>query len=254
MVPKWIQRGILASTATLLTAGLVGSGCTVDQESQLFIRQVVAVVQPDCVARAEPDAAAVISGTLDVSLAQEYKASLLIGNQLVSRGSTDQVRTETSRISFKSAEVRITAASDGSELSAFTVPVTGFADNALNQEPGYGVASLPLIDRGALGALGTLPRNELRRVIATVKVTGRTLGGSDVTSNEFAFVIQVCRGCLVQFTADDDDPLQDGPDCFGPGAAATSVSTTASCFGGQDSYVSCQTCKNISPECQRPTN
>ena len=252
MFGKWIQRGMLVSLA-LLTAGLAGSGCTVEQESQLFIRQVIAVVQPDCVARAEPDAASIGTGVLDVALSQEYKAWLLIGNQLVTRGSVDQVRTETGRISFQSAEVRITSASDGSELSAYTVPINGFADAALNQEPSYGAANLPLIDRGAVAALGNIPARELRRIVATVKVTGRTLGGSTVTSNEFPFVIQACRGCLVSFRDDDDDKNQDGVDCLGPGSATSSVNANASCSVGQDTAISCQACRqNLIPECQAP--
>lgn len=251
MFGKWIQRGILASLA-LLTAGLVGSGCTVEQESQLFIRQVLAVVQPDCIARAEPDAPAVGTGILDSALSQEYKAWLLVGNQLVTRGSADQARTETSRISFQSAEVRITSASDGSELSAYTVPINGFADAALNQEPSYGVTNLPLVDRGAIAAIGSIPGRELRRIVATVKVTGRTLGGSTVTSNEFPFVIQVCRGCLVTFGNDDDDPNTPETDCTGPGSTSSTISNNASCITGQDTSISCQACKGKVDECKKP--
>jgi|GEM_PF-426462 len=247
MVGKWIQRGLLVGTA-LLGAATVGSGCA-EPESSLFIRQVVFLQPPDCAARAEPDGLSVGLGTLDVALRDEYSASLLVGNQLVSRGSTNQLRTETSRIELHEATVSISLA-DGTQINSFTVPVTGFADQASGQEPGYGIVSLPLIDAKSTGKVrATLVGTAPKRLISTVKVKGRTLGGAEVDSNEFQFVIQACNGCLVSFDPANDDPTRPGVDCYGAATNTGNTNLDTPCRIGQDVPVSCASCAGLSVNC-----
>jgi len=247
MVGKWIQRGLLVGTA-LLGAATVGSGCA-EPESSLFIRQVVFLQPPDCAARAEPDGLSIGLGTLDVALRDEYSASLLVGNQLVARGSTNQLRTETSRIELQEATVSISLA-DGTQINSFTVPVTGFADQASGQEPGYGIVSLPLIDAKSSGKVrATLVATAPKRLVSTVKIKGRTLGGAEVESNEFQFVIQACNGCLVSFDPANDDPTRPGVDCYGAATNTATSNTDAPCRIGQDVPVSCANCAGLSVNC-----
>lgn len=251
MLGKWIKRGLLAVSA-LLTTAAIGPGCA-ETESSLFIRQVVFTVGPDCVARPEPDGLAVGVGAIDIALRDEYLGWLLLGNQLVARGSQDLIRSESNRMALKSAEVRVEDV-NGNVMSEYTVPITGFLDQSEGTEPGFGVALVPLVDSRALANLQkTTPLgSSQKRLVSFIKVTGRTLGGSEVTSNEFQFVVLACKGCLVSFPPEADDPNQDGPDCLAPVEGGGVVDTDAPCSIGQDRLVNCQTCAGTNTFCRRP--
>lgn len=249
MLGKWFQRGLLAGTA-LLAAAAIGPGCA-EPESSLFIRHVTFPQPPDCTARAEPDGLFLGTGLLDIGLRDEYRATLLVGNQLVARGSTDLVRTESNRMALRTASVRIEDVS-GNVLSDFEVPITGFVDQSSGTEPGYGLASLPIIDSGAVGKIrGNIAKGASKRLVAFIKVTGHTLGGSDITSGEFQFVVQACNGCLVKFPAEADDPDQDGVDCLKASDASSTTNEDLPCQVGQDSYIDCRLCRS-QEICQRP--
>lgn len=249
MLGKWFQRGILVGGA-LLTAAVIGPGCA-EPESSLFIRHVTFLQPPDCVARAEPDGLFLGTGLLDVGLRDEYRATLLVGNQLVARGDNDTVRTESSRMALRSATVRVEDVS-GNVLSDYEVPVTGFVDQSAGTEPGYGLAMLPLIDSGAINKIrGSIAKGASKRLVTFVKVTGHTLGGSDVTSGEFQFVVQACNGCLVQFPAEADDPDIDGIDCLKASDSSTATNANTPCQIGQDTVIDCRLCRS-QEVCQRP--
>jgi hypothetical protein len=249
MVGKWIQRGLLAGTA-LLAAAAVGPGCA-EPESSLFIRHVVVVQPPDCVARPEPDGLFVAEGLVDVALRDEYQGFLLVGNQLVPRGSQEVARTETSRIALKTATVRVEDV-NGNVLSDYQVPVTGFVDQSIGIEPGYGLASLPLLDSRAVSAVrDTIAKGTSKRLVSFVRITGQTLGESEVTSNEFQFVVKVCNGCLIQFPPEADDPNIDGVDCLAPTESSNLGNASQPCLVGQDSLIDCRLC-NAREACQRP--
>jgi hypothetical protein len=249
MVGKWIQRGLLAGTA-LLAAAMVGPGCA-EPESSLFIRHVALVQPPDCAARPEPDGLFVAEGLVDVALRDEYQGFLLVGNQLVPRGSQEIVRTETSRIALKTATVRVEDV-NGNVLSDFQVPVTGFVDQSIGIEPGYGLASVPLLDSRAISAVrSSIAKGASKRLVSFVRITGKTLGESEVTSNEFQFVVKACNGCLVQFPPEADDPNLDGVDCLAPVEANNLGNATQPCLIGQDSLIDCRLC-NAREACQRP--
>lgn len=250
MLRKWVQRGLLVLT-TALVGSSVGSGCS-DPESMLFIRQVVLRKAPDCAAQAEPDGLTVLSGVLDVSFGlTEYQGTLLVGNQILSRGSGDLVRTETSRVGLTRAEVTTEDAS-GNQFSTYSVPITGFVDQGTGQEPGFGLATLPLADSATINAVkGSLTtRAAQRRVVSKIKIFGNTLGGSEVYSGEFQFIIQVCNGCLVSFPADADDAASAGVDCNA--SSTTSTTGETPCTPGQDTFVDCRLCRGSNPACQAP--
>lgn len=221
----------------VVSLGATLPACTEDVQSMMFVRQVQGLIAPQCVVDNSPDSIAISSGTLDIAFRKEYTANLLVGNQLVGRGAPELSRSETSNIQMKSAVVRVEN-SGGQQLSAYTIPVTGFVETSRAGAVSYGIVSVPLIDAAAAAAAGT--EKGPRRLFSRVKVIGETLGGSEVESAEFGFPVTVCNGCLVSFPADADDPVTtDRVDCDGTGEAVDAVQ----CIFGQDAPIDCRQCR-----------
>jgi hypothetical protein len=218
----------LASFASLLALASTGLAGCADNDSGLYVRGVLAIQAPDCVATADPSAAHLLGGVYDISIRGNlgYTAALLVGNQLVRRGDRDQLRTETSRVSLEGAEVTLLTET-GSSITEFTVPGTGFVDPGTSDEPGYGVMAAMLIPPG-VGSDGT-------RIVVEVRVFGTTLGGDEIESATLTFPITVCSGCLVTYPVEAIDPITgqcvliDGQDPPDP-----------PCRPGQDDPVDCR--------------
>ena len=171
---------LFATTAAVMLA----SGCA-PNESSLFIRQCQAVPQDTCEVTADPTAFSRPSGVLDIAFAARYSCPLLVGNQLVTRGDPDRLRTETSRVQIYSADVTLLNTTGGS-LGEFSTQTSGFVDPSTGAQPGYGLADVVLIN--AMPAVGD--------VVAQVVLHGRTLGGLELTTGEWKFPIHICQGCL----------------------------------------------------------
>ncbi|MDI1436095.1 hypothetical protein [Polyangium sorediatum] len=189
-------------------------------------------------------------GTLDVAFATEYSVPLLVGNQLVRRGNAATLRTETSRVVFESVDVH-TFDSSGNELGAFTAPATGFADPSTGVEPGYGIVHVVMVDSGTSalavgGAMGG--RASPVEVTASVIIRGRTLGGEEIATGEWQFPVDVCRGCLVYYAPEADDPLTVERDC-----SLTADAPAGLCRPGLDNPVDCRLCSKIEPICDDPS-
>jgi len=191
---------------------------------------------------------------MDLMLTSEYYADLLVGSQLVQRGSSDNVRAESSRVALYEAEVHVKTP-DGTELGAYTVPGNGFVDPGTSTTPGWGIFETILVDAATsvavlgklcesnIGCTGGVPTQRLTRIgriVAEVTVFGRTLGGTEVESGPFQFPIETCFGCLVNFPPEASDPSLNPPrNC----QALTAVTTTgSSCNLGQDLPVDCRKC------------
>jgi hypothetical protein len=247
----WITRlaviGLVCSGS-----GAVAIGCRHNDES-IFIRQVM-VPSADCSVTADPSGAFRGYGGLDLMLTGEYRAALLVGSQLVQRGSTENAKAESSRVTLYEAEVHITTP-DGVELGAYTVPGNGFVDPASGSTPGWGLFETVLVDvstsvavlgklcENNAGCVGGVPSQRLSRVgriVAEVQVFGRTLGGTEVETGKFRFPIETCFGCLITFPAEANDATV-GPqqNCL---STATSTTATTSCYMGQDLPVDCRSC------------
>ncbi|MDI1450076.1 hypothetical protein [Polyangium sp. 6x1] len=244
-----IQRRHVGSVAALLAlGGLLGAGCA-ENRSSLFVRGALVFDSDTCEVTAEASAATLLRGTLDVAFTTEYSAALLVGNQLVRRGNAATLRTETSRVIFESADVHTFDAA-GNELGAFTAPATGFVDPSTGTEPGFGFVNVVLVDSGssaaALGAGGG-SRTPVE-VIASVIARGRTLGGEEVATGEWAFPVDVCRGCLVVYPPEADDPLTLERDC-----SVTADAPSGICRPGRDNVVDCRLCSGLDPVCDAPT-
>jgi hypothetical protein len=196
--------------ATLLATGaaaVVLTAC-VDNESSLFVQGVLAPLPPDCTVVAEPNAMTIGAGILDVAMSNEYRAWLLVGNQLTARGRKQQVRTETARVTLRGAEIRLETA-EGGEIGAYTVPGTGFVHISRSEEPGFGAFLATLIPGDYGSALGATTRAAgflaRQTVVANVRVFGSTLGGEEIESAELAYPIEICNGCSIVYPVDAID-------------------------------------------------
>lgn len=242
---QWVKRGLTVS----MVVGAIGVGASAcaDNESSIFIRQVLVPSSSDCSYTADPGSTARLEGVMDLAFTRQYTAGLLIGNQLVERGSSDLLRAETSRFRAEGAEVEIETTA-GDLLQSFTVPVSGFADPGSGTSPGWGVVSAVLIDsETGAGLASGFTQGErssvVGRVVVVARVFGRTIGGQEIESGEFRFPISVCYGCLVSFPPEATDPLQTRPNCANTGEGASNVD--APCAMGQDDPVDCRLCQSM---------
>jgi len=245
-----------STTKYLLSVGLLTFGSLAltpscaDNNSSLFVVGVIDINTADCLAKGDTTQALVPFGTLDVAFATSYTAALLVGNQLTQRGSREQLRTETSRVSLRGAEVTLTTL-DGRVLGNYSTVGTGFVDASAGDVPAYAAMFVNLIPP-ALGANDTV-RNA-RVVLAKIRVFGDTLGNKAVTSSELDFPINICNGCLVRYPAEAADPLVAANSPYKCTTAATAVMSTdkAPCLLGQDATFSCTFCSAAYPICRDP--
>ncbi len=210
-------------TTLALGVATLTPGCA-DNESQFFVQGVlVPDAPPSCGVTADQGAALRLGGVMDTLFTNTYVGALLIGNQLTQRGNRDELKTETSRISIRGAEVKILTAQD-QLISEFSVPATGFVDQSTGSNAAYGTASVTLVDPATGNTLaGQVTGGRTLTVVVEVRVFGDTLGGSEITSAALTYPITVCSGCLISCPADPPN-------------------STAVCQVGIDENVDCREC------------
>jgi hypothetical protein len=238
--------------ALLLTLGsfaLIPS-CA-DNNSSLFVVGVMALDTSTCVAKPDASATILAGGVLDVAFRSNYTGFLLVGNQLTARGSREQLRTETSRVALRGAEVILTTV-DGKLLGNYSTVGTGFVNAASGDIPAYGAVSVDIIP-SALGSSDAVLK--AGTVLAKVRVFGDTLGNIAVTSSELDFPIRVCRGCLVSYPSSAADPLVAVGDPYLCTMAASSTQTDEEppCIPGQDDSFPCTACSAAMTICRDPS-
>jgi hypothetical protein len=245
-------RGAIWTTIGALVSAAALSGCVHD-DSSIFIQQVL---QPpevsagqQCTFKADPTEPYINSGSLDISLDGAYWAEFLVGNQLISQSSPNQLQTETSDVNLQGAEVRVTDG-EGNPILSFTTLSAATVFAASGGTPSWSLLGVRIIDSDVIQAspdLLALPTlyaqgtYDVVRIITYTKVFGKTLGGRYVESNEFEFPVDVCWGCLVTFSAADEDPCYLEPNCR-LGSVATSTTSSVPCIIGQDDPVDCSEC------------
>lgn len=241
-------KSLFALGVACLSGAALPSCATND--SMMFIIGVYARRLGACEATPEAEAPLWDRGVMDRSFASEYRASLLIGNQLTQRGSRDRLRTETSRVSLKGAEITLESVDGRQLLEPFSAIATGFVDAASGTEPGLAIMSATLVPSKAARQL---PDGV---VVARVRAFGTTLGGEDVESNELAFPIELCTGCLVTYPASARDLTADGAgyQCKLGEDDAVAADSDLPCTVGLDLPVPCTYCSGISAVCQSPEN
>lgn len=241
-----------STTKYLLSVGLLSLGSVAlipscaDNNSSLFIVGVIDIGASTCVAKPDTTVVTLTAGVLDVAFASGYNAALLIGNQLTQRGSREQIRTETSRISLRGAEVTVSTL-DGKTLANFSSVGEGFVDAQVGDVPSYGVMSVNMLPSALTG------KDEIRSahtVLAKIRVFGDTLGNASITSNEFDFPITICEGCLVQY--DSRDATQTAYMCSLP-TTTMQTAQAAPCRLGQDQPFSCTSCSATRAMCRDPS-
>jgi hypothetical protein len=241
-------KSLFAVSVACLGATVLPSCATND--SMMFIIGVYARKQGVCTPKPENDSPIWARGVLDRLFADEYVAALLVGNQLTTRGSREQLRTETSRISLKGAEVQLETLEGDPLADAFSSNGTGFVDAASGTDPSLTIMYASLIPGSVAG---TLPTGTL---IAKVRVFGDTLGGQEVESSELAFPIEVCDGCLVSYPAGARDLAADGTSYQCKVATEESDGSAAEadlpCQVGVDLPVPCTACSGYRAECRSP--
>jgi hypothetical protein len=245
-----------SATKYLLSVGLLSLGTLAltsscaDNNSSLFVIGVIDINTTSCVAKPDTTDAFLAAGTMDLAFTNSYTASVLVGNQLTQRGSREQLRTETSRISLRGAEVKLTTL-DGRELGNYSTVGTGFVDAASGDVPSYASMSVNLIP-SALGNSAAVRGAKV--VLAKIRVFGDSLGNASITSSELDFPINICEGCLVLYPADAADatvPANGGYLCS---RSTTTTQNTAAppCIQGQDQPFACTFCSGAYDLCHDP--
>jgi len=241
---SWLRNSVRLLGGVALAA-LIVPGCE-ENKSMLFVRGVIAIDRSDCVAKPDASATLLEEGTLDVSLRANYRAALLVGSQLTQRGSREQLRTETARLTLEGAEVRLEDGHGnlvpGVSPNPYSTAGTGFVDPASGTQPGLGAIFVDIIPGSISNAVAKAmgPRGD-GNVLAKVKVFGTTLGGQPVESGEHPFPLRVCSGCLLSYPASSDGRTRPEND-YVCATAADDEDVTAGCFFGQDSPVTCSEC------------
>jgi hypothetical protein len=245
-----------SKTKTLLPAFLLTLGSLplipscAENNSSMFVVGVLALDKSTCIAKADSTSAILANGIMDVAFTQSYTGFVLVGNQLTERGSREQVRTETSRVALRGAEVTLTTL-DGKTLGHYSTVGTGFVDASAGDVPAYSAMSVNIIP-SALG--GNEALLNAGAVVAKIRVFGDTLGNTAVTSSELDFPIRVCNGCLVTYPTSAADPLVPvgSPYKCTTSAENTEMTENPPCIVGQDDTIPCTACSASLDLCRDP--
>jgi hypothetical protein len=243
----------MLAAGTLLVGGDILVSACVHDDSTLFIRNAIAPPTVSagqaCLYTSDPTQPFESSGVLDVALRPAYDAVFLVGNQTVPLGNTSTPATETARIKIEGGIVRITEVS-GHELFKYTTQTSATIDPQSGTNPGFAAVSLEILDSATVQGVAPTGIGPSVRLISNVRVFGHTLGGQYVESDEFPFPIDVCYGCRIAFSPTSEDPNLPLPNCLGAStSSATGSSLPTPCALGQDQYVDCSQCVQLSAAC-----
>ena len=243
-----LLKTFLAFAAPCLVAGMLPSCATND--SMMFISGVAVRKAGSCTIKPDLSGTYLQKGAMDRLFASEYIAGLIVGNQIMQRGSRERVRTETSRVILKGAEVRLESPQGEELVPAFSSIGTGFVDASDGTDASPGAMYATLIPASVA------PLLEPGTVVAKVRVFGTTLGGEDVESSELPFPIEICDGCLVSYPASARDLAANGTE-YQCKLAADEPATAGSsadepCSPGIDFSIPCTACSGVYAACQSP--
>lgn len=155
-------------------------------------------------------------GTLDAlevgaTFGPRYLAYIRVANHLINLfNERYPLRADPNVMHLLAADVFITNI-DGSTTSfgglpnPFRVAAGGTVLSAASESPGLGITSIEIIPAAYAAALAPSVGPDGIRVIASIRVIGRTTGDAAVESAEYFFPIDVCLGCLYTCAATVDD-------------------------------------------------
>ena len=249
---KRIWSHVVSVVVVGLAAAAAVPACATNDQT-IFIRSALAPSinrqQSGCIYTADPTQASLFEAKADLGVTDSYMSVLLVGNQLIPRDDSLDNRAESNRVHVNGAIVRVTEA-DGTAIREFTSLATGFADPSSSSTPAYatiGIVSLDAPTRDLI--LPSLPNRVVSKtILINIKAFGTTLGGKDVESGEFQLPMQVCNGCLVDFSSGNDETAKVQPNCNKP-LAMPLTPATSPCFTGEDELVPCQVCVKTREAC-----
>jgi hypothetical protein len=250
---KRVRGRVFAWLMIVGGGGVVAPACAHD-DTTIFVRDVLAAMPvaagQQCIFTSDPSQAYITAGVLDIDFLLTYSAEFLVGNQMVPEANPTTPATETSLVTIQGAVVRITDAL-GNPLNSFTTLAATSIPPSVGTTPSYAAIRLTVLDEATVRGAAVFPAVEnggqIVRLITYASFFGKTLGGLSVTSNEFEFPVDVCRGCLIGFSAQDMSAAAPSPNCLGSGSGTTTTLATP-CFPGQDDTVDCSACQQI-PDC-----
>ncbi len=191
-----LARRLCALALLAASGGLLASACA-SNESSLFIRMRMAPTEDCSSITCGPGEEFWTADEVDAAYDFSHSATLLVGNQIVQRGDSDVLRTETSRVQLYEAEVRVADLAGTPVTEGYVVPIAGLVDPGTGGDAGYNCTEVLLIDGATMDNL-RVQAAALERdieVVATVVVRGRTLGGQEVETAEWSYPVRVCFGC-----------------------------------------------------------
>jgi hypothetical protein len=259
---KRLWGHVVAGLSLLAGAGAVCFACVHD-DSTIFIGNALAskFVTPgnQCIYTPDPTQTAISSGVLDVAVQQQYEGAFIVGNQLAPQVNTSQLQTETSTVIIQGAVVVIKD-TKGNQIRTFTRLTSARITPSTGGVPGFEPVFVTIIDPIALqnsadiqaNIIGATPgQSGSVRLVTYTRFFGRTLGGQSVESNEFEFPVDVCNGCLINFSNNGSSRF---PNCIGNvGTGTAAAQPQIPCVPGQDLPIDCTiVCCSI-PSCAMNT-
>jgi hypothetical protein len=231
-----------AAVALLVAgAGLVSASCA-NEDTSIFIRGCLLAPHDTCSVTAAVTSTQLLAGEIDGLYAGEYHCFALVENDMVPQEDPNTLKTETDNVQLYEAEVQVLDSTGavvtyGGTAAQFSVPIAGFVDPAMSGQPGVGVSLVTMIDAATMQALGkaVVATKVQQKVVASVVIKGRTLGGFEVHTNEFLFPITVGYGDSCSVPANET--------CVG----GSNTTTTGDCLLGQDENAGTN-CQNIASQ------
>jgi len=219
--------------ALLIALVAVEAGCT-DNRATFFVRDIK-VPTDECLLQSDRNAPYRSSGVLDLAIRDNYILTPLMENAMTSSTKLNPTSAESNRIQVSGAQVRI-GLEDGTDVSGgdFFINVSAMI------EPG-GVTSVGFTGIPS-GYMAGVPAGSV--VIVEFRMLGTTQGGKEVDTPWFAFPVTTCEGCLVFFSPESWDDVDDCYDCNSVG---TGGDISQPCWIGQDELVDCRLCASINP-------
>jgi hypothetical protein len=197
----------MGALATLTSA----AGCAEDGVSLHVICPILPELEEDSCVWDPAGEDCVAEGMLNLAGANSYRLSLRVQSGLRPRAREDPPQGEPNGIQVRSAEVEMRTA-DGARISDFENPFTVTASGFV-APGGLGAVTLTALDAVRTGFLHVGPQNsapKVEQVVLAIKLKGKTNGGQDVSSGEFAWPVR-----LISKSLGDDGQCMTRPYCAG---------------------------------------
>jgi hypothetical protein len=195
-----VRRAVRA--ALIVLAGVL-LGCpgristtdgTVDADGggALFVLDVLAPQPPTAGGyTSDPAQPSISSGVLDVALHPQYEPTYLVGYRFAQA-------TEADAVTVQGATIRLTDAS-GNTLDTFTELTSATIEPGPGGGTGYAPVTVTTIDQGTLqgdtALQDSIANGGTARFLTYVTFFAASTDGTVQQSDEFAFPVDVCRGC-----------------------------------------------------------